>query len=262
MLRVTQVGYHFVNLNGLDIQRPEGEDQYLLLFFRTDTEVRMDGVYRPVPRFSFFLYPKGAPQFYRKTDGDFLNDWMYFDLLQDPEYFQKLNIPLCTPIHLRNPAPLNTLMMEMFNDWFYDSASPDGILADKANTFFHRLSGSLALEQNRAGSRNAHISELSELRNRLLNFSLLPSNSASIARSLHMSVSNLEHLYKELFHSTIAQDMIQGRIQHACVLLRSTDTPVTNVAYICGYESPEHFSRQFKKNMGCSPQQYRDREQG
>lgn len=259
MINVTQIGYNFINFGGIDVQRPEGEDQYLLLFFRTDTEVMMDGVYQTVKKFSFFIYPKGTPQYYRKTDGDYLNDWMYFDIKPDNEYFKKLNIPLCTPISLRSSAALNTMMLEMFDDCFHENAQNSIMLGDKANSFFHRLSVSYALELSGSGKRNIYHNELNDLRNKLLNFSFIPQSNESIAKSLNISVSRLEHLYKELFNTTIIHDMIRGRIQNACLLLRSTDYTVTNIATICGYDNPEHFSKQFKSIVGCSPRQYRQK---
>lgn len=256
MIRVTDIGYNFIHFGGLDIQRPRGEDRYLLIFFRSDAQVLIDGAYRPVERASFFIYPKGTPQFYRKTDGDYLNDWMYFDLEGEDGYFQKLSIPLLTPIKLRNPAPLNTMMLDMFNDYFFDGDRKRELLSDKANSFFHRLSVSCALELG-AGRRNIYLNELNDLRNRLLSFSFIPRSSAALAKALNMSVSSLEHTYKALFQTTIAQDMIRGRVQNARILLRNTDYPAADIAAICGYESPEHFSRQFKRLTGCTPGQFR-----
>ena len=189
MIRVTDIGYNFIHFGGLDMHRPQGEDRYLLIFFRSDAEVLIDGEYRPVERASFFLYPKGTPQYYRKTDGDYLNDWMYFDLEGEDGYFQKLNIPLCSPIKLRNPAPLNTMMLDMFNDFFFDRDKSFDLLSDKANSFFHRLSVSCALELG-SGRRNIYLNELNDLRNRLLSFSFIPRSSEAIARSMNMSVSS------------------------------------------------------------------------
>ncbi len=257
MVHVTQIGFNFIHFGGLDVRRPEGEDQYLLIFFRSDAEVLLNGVYEPVKRSSFFIYPKGVPQFYRKTDGDYYNDWMYFDITPDDGYFQKLGIPLCTPIRLRNPSPLNTMMMDMFNDYYFENAQDSEALADKANSFFHRLGVSCALEQAPLSQRSVYLNELSDLRSKLLNFSFLPQSSVTIAKALHMSVSGLEHTYKALFQSTIAQDAIRGRIHYACMLLQNTDYPVSNIAFICGYETQEHFSRQFKRIMGLPPRQYR-----
>jgi AraC-like DNA-binding protein len=53
------------------------------------------------------------------------------------------------------------------------------------------------------------------------------------------------------------QYFIHLRMEHACRLLDSTDTPVHGVARQLGYEDPYYFSRLFRKVIGLSPSDYR-----
>lgn len=39
--------------------------------------------------------------------------------------------------------------------------------------------------------------------------------------------------------------------------MRNTDHSVSQIAYELGFQYPQHFSRLFKRHMGCSPQEYR-----
>lgn len=80
MIRVKAIGYQFRNPLGVDMNRLNGSGDYLFLFFRSPTEVMIDGEYRKITEPSFFLYPKGKEQIYRSIGMDFVNDWMHFEI--------------------------------------------------------------------------------------------------------------------------------------------------------------------------------------
>ena len=50
--------------------------------------------------------------------------------------------------------------------------------------------------------------------------------------------------------------LIRKRMDYACHLLSSGQFEVSEVAQLCGYAEPCHFSREFKKRMGISPKYY------
>ncbi len=52
------------------------------------------------------------------------------------------------------------------------------------------------------------------------------------------------------------------RIERACVLLRDTCDNALDVCYKVGFNDYTHFGRQFRKNTGMSPADYRKRKQG
>ncbi len=47
------------------------------------------------------------------------------------------------------------------------------------------------------------------------------------------------------------------RVGHACILLKSTDLSVLEIANRCGFQDREYFTRVFRAQKGCSPMQYR-----
>ncbi len=49
MIHVTQMGFHFTNFGGIDVNRMEGNGTYLFLYFRCPAEVMLDGKYRQIP---------------------------------------------------------------------------------------------------------------------------------------------------------------------------------------------------------------------
>src|SRR5215472_12126177 len=53
------------------------------------------------------------------------------------------------------------------------------------------------------------------------------------------------------------QFLVSRRLERAAILLAGTDTPVTDVCYSVGFESPGSFSWLFRKRYGVSPLGYR-----
>ena len=52
-------------------------------------------------------------------------------------------------------------------------------------------------------------------------------------------------------------DLITARINTACNLLTSTNTPISQIAEQLGYANFTHFIRQFKAHTGLSPSAFR-----
>lgn len=51
------------------------------------------------------------------------------------------------------------------------------------------------------------------------------------------------------------------RIDAARHLLAAGDDPISQVGRLCGFPNPENFARVFRKHVGCSPSEYRQRGQ-
>jgi AraC-like DNA-binding protein len=78
-----------------------------------------------------------------------------------------------------------------------------------------------------------------------------------LARRLGLSESAFSRLFKKCTNSTVPQYVNRLRVAHACRLLAETDKTVAEIVRLCGYVSPSHFQRQFKKYHRRTPQAYR-----
>ncbi|MEM9120855.1 MAG: AraC family transcriptional regulator [Cyanobacteria bacterium P01_F01_bin.56] len=47
------------------------------------------------------------------------------------------------------------------------------------------------------------------------------------------------------------------RLEHGLSLLQSTDMPISEIAFDCGFKTPSHFSDSFKKRFGIKPSEIR-----
>lgn len=71
------------------------------------------------------------------------------------------------------------------------------------------------------------------------------------------SVVNFINRFKTEYGCTPHNYIILKRIEKARTLLTETNLPIKQIAYDCGYPDELYFSRIFKKNMNCSPKEYR-----
>ncbi|MCD8119297.1 MAG: AraC family transcriptional regulator [Lachnospiraceae bacterium] len=257
MISVTGISYEFFNPGGVEIYREQGTGDFLFLHIRTGMEAVLDPAegYVTVPPDAFLLFNRGDPQIYRKTDGHFINDWIHFTVDPYDDFFEKLGIPFLTPMLLPRSSVISDLIRDLYREYYTRESGENG-LDEMAATMFRHL-GTL-YQDSLCGKRSGkYLAALTEIRREILDFTWQPASVTEIAKKLNLSVSYLQHLYKDTFGTTVSEDLIDGRIRHAAGLLRETDKSISEISSLCGYENLEHFSRQFKSRKGCSPQKYR-----
>ena len=64
--------------------------------------------------------------------------------------------------------------------------------------------------------------------------------------------------FKNTFHISMVSYLNQIRIDRAKELLANPGIKIKDVANLVGYEDEKYFSRQFHKNTGISPNEYRN----
>lgn len=257
MIMIKAIGYQFGNPGGMDMKRMEGSGDYLFIYFRCSAEVLVEGIYKKIPKNTFLLYKKGEPQIYRKTDGDFINDWVHFDFDDYNDYFEKLEIPFNVPVILPESKVITDMIGDLFIEFFNVGDQHEYIMDKKASVLFHKFSDLYKMSIHGNTAMNKYMKPLLEIRKKIHNFEYIPDGADEVAEELNISTSYLQHMYKEFFGMSLNQDIIKGRVEHASRLLHGTDASVSEIGRICGYENLEHFSRQFKKCKGCSPKQFR-----
>ena len=78
-----------------------------------------------------------------------------------------------------------------------------------------------------------------------------------LASECYMSPSRFQSVYKQLFSSNCISDVLNARMMLAENLIIRTNNTIYEIAFLCGYNNIEHFSREFKKKFGLSPTKYR-----
>jgi AraC-like DNA-binding protein len=80
-----------------------------------------------------------------------------------------------------------------------------------------------------------------------------------LARIAGFSVYQLNRRLRLVFGISASQLVAKTRIDAASAMLRSSSSSIADVAHACGYFDQSAFSRVFRRTVGVTPQQYRER---
>jgi len=79
----------------------------------------------------------------------------------------------------------------------------------------------------------------------------------AMAKSVGLSLSRLQHLFKEETGTTIRKYQQELRLKRARELLVTTQMSIKEIVVAVGAADKSHFVREFTKSCGLSPRRYR-----
>jgi AraC-like DNA-binding protein len=82
-------------------------------------------------------------------------------------------------------------------------------------------------------------------------------SAGQLAELSHYSERHFMRIFRKTYNASPLEYIIDLRINHACMLLKSTDMSISETAEKCGFDNVNYFSRLFKKRMGITPSGYR-----
>lgn len=86
-----------------------------------------------------------------------------------------------------------------------------------------------------------------------------PVTLSELAARVHLSVSQFQRRFRELFRTSPMQYVIQFRVQQACRDLERTGRTIAEIALANGFYDQSCFVRQFRARLGMTPTAYRRR---
>ncbi len=255
---IHNVGYNHEHDADFFIDRPEGSGDLLLLLLKTDSIFTFDGKDVLVPKNSFFLYPKGMPQYYRCVPhSTFSNDWIHFLFEEDEEkQFLKTGVPYGKPVPLDNIEFLSFIIKCLACESCMNNLHKQDNIRHYMFLLFNKVSEQSSQPAQPVSGNSYEV--LMTMRNKIYAEPYNPRTIAWASHEVRMSPANFQRMYKKLFGVTFMQDMINSRIEHAKMLLAATNLSVQEISRKCGYRNYEHFARQFKELVGMPPLQYKE----
>ena len=247
MDNIHMIGYDAVHPSDFIYDVPERHGHFLLILTHTPARFLSGEGERVYPAHHAALFSPDAHIRYGACEASYSNDWIIFSSDE----------PYVTQFPLQNrpfPVPDADYCHNLFQllTWEHMQDNYETLISQLMALLFQKLRQGIAFPDD-ADYRL----ELTALRRRIMSQPSLDWNVSDMAASLHISAGYLHLLYKRQFGVSCMDDVIESRIRLARDYLSHTRLRIQEIASLCGYNSVEHFSRQFRRLCGVSPGQYR-----
>lgn len=85
----------------------------------------------------------------------------------------------------------------------------------------------------------------------------MPVPMSEVAKQCQLSHTQFSKRFSKVVGLSPVKYLTYMKIKKAQTLLSDTELPISDIAFMCGYESPFYFSKRFHKTVGISPRAYR-----
>jgi len=250
MTTIRYIGHDSAHPGDFVYDIPEGHDFWLLVMTQTPAEFWAGGEIKEYPANCAVLYPPRHKILYRACSGQFINDWVRFDTTAS--YVTETAFPLGEPVPMPDPAYCHQLFKLLAVENFFSCDYRELSIDHLFRLLFNKL-----LEASSAKESTPHYQHLLDLRKAVYTYPGQQWTVASMADYVHLSPGYLQALYKNTFGVTCMDDVIQCRIRLAKEKLLYGHLRIADIGALCGYKNVEHFSRQFRQLVGCTPREFR-----
>ncbi|MBQ7918600.1 MAG: helix-turn-helix domain-containing protein [Lachnospiraceae bacterium] len=256
MYQIIRGGCGSKHVGNFQMSRPDGLPCYVLLNVRSQGEFHIGGnIYQIQPGTALIISP-GTPYSYTNPSGNYMDDWLHFTV-SEPAMFNSQFPSVNTPIPSGSAEVYTTLIRQLL---WESSYTPAPYAEKNIDALFEVIINHLLSALTHADTAlpaTPYADRLRAIRLDIQNDLTNTSDISACAQGLGISESYFQHIYTQLFGTSYQQDVIHFRIEHAKNTLLTTDLPMEQIAEICGYNSPVHFYRQFKKIAGVTPAKFR-----
>lgn len=254
-IRVDYCGYHTHNSDGSLIYRPAGSDSYLFLLILSPMKFCFgDGTTEEAGPGACILYEPGCYQYYQ-AHGRFYNSYVHF--FCDPSLVSRYHIKTNVIFYPENTEEIHWLLKKVYQEYLNRQSDHEQMLHCYLNQLLILIS---RIQQQTDTPGNPHTTiylEMMSIRGEMLRTCEKPWSIDQLCQILNLGKSQLYSYYKEFFHCSPIDELIQARLQKACFLMTNDAITIREAAFESGFQNISHFNRIFRKVYGCVPGVYR-----
>ena len=254
---VTVADVNNIQKENFKLHRPGGRGDYLFVLFKSPSFVMVNGSYVMADAGDGILFDKYKIQSYYPESGQkFLHDYIHFNTESKAEEMLLHGIPMGVKIKIYSPECISNILRGIISELNYENSKYKANILDNLVTAFIYQLKSMS-ERNYMDAKERHYPDFLAIRKEIY---LSPEKCRSVeevCRSIYLSRSYFQHLYKRYFAVSYVNDVINARIALAKKLLLNTSLPIWEIAENCGYKTPSHFTKQFGCVVGVSPDKFR-----
>ena len=257
-MHIYMLGWNWKHPDTFAIERPNGHFGMQLILVRSKGRVKMDDKEYRVNKNTAFLVESCLPHCLYADGEEYADDWIRFsiDHEADGDFMDSLQLEFNVPIVLQDDAISQMIAagVEIFKS---DAAQKNETLNYLLRAILRHISEYVRQPDKR--DQNYYTEALDRIRREIYDDPAHDWKIPEIAENLSISVSHFQRLYKKRFGVSCMNDVFISRMNYAKKLLLETDYSAKEIAYMCGYQNYENFSRTFVKYGCISPVQYRSK---
>ena len=244
---------------GFCINRPHGTQCFIFLHFINPVEIEFGGQLIHTAPNACFIYPPGVPQHYLARTHPLFHNYIHFSVREEAPFREE-----CPPLNRIFYTDYQDEITELVEEIQVNKAIQSNNFEDRTDDFDLLMSNDMQILFRKLRDEQRHritsgvysaSATFEQLRNRIYR---APKNwdVSTMAAFVHLSRSRFSVKYHELFGVTPNEDLISASLGLADRLLEGAMS-ITDIAYECGFSSPEYFIRLYKRRRGRTPGQYR-----
>ena len=258
-INIGAIGYNYTHEEDFRMDRPEGPGAWLFLLVKSDAIFYINGKRNLVKKNSYVLLQPKTPCMYQGAKENYEDDWFFFNMTEeDKTELLERGIVFDSPVFLGSTEEISSLIHQISYNHFSADIYHEEIKILLTSVLFLKTAQQAKLKIIQSPDVLASKNDrLTYLRTRLFEEPALFSGIDEMAAYMNLSRSGFQHLYSHTFGVSVIHDVIKGRIEKAKSFLSKSNFSITEISNKCGYKSEFHFMRQFKKETGLTPTEFR-----
>lgn len=255
-MMLTRARHDWPEVRGFRLVRPKGQPGYTFMHFRTPVELEMDGQSIEVKPGGCILFPPDVPQFFT-ANVPLVHNWFHANETIAP-LLERYSIPVGELFYPRDPDRITEYLRKIELELYSDNSHREDLMDGYLRELLIFLSRAIAdASPSVPIPREQHL-RLSEMRQKVLSNPNRKWTVEDMATLVGLSPSRYHTVYKAMFGTSPVQDLIEARVVYAkSLLLLYPELPLPKLAEMLGYNDQFHFIRQFRKETGMTPGQFR-----
>lgn len=136
--------------------------------------------------------------------------------------------------------------------------------ADTASDYFRLNAGLFSIlsvlleESGRVENEPGQDGYAEKIKNYIDSYFMELSEVSQVAQLFHLHPNYLAAVFKEKYHISPKQYLLERKIYYANHLLTETENSVRYIASVCGFSDASSFGKVYKRHMGVTPGMYRE----
>lgn len=193
----------------------------------------------------FILYFKAS--YFNFYQGDINKEFTFFNLTETNAFSLKED----------TVSDLAFYFEKLFTENNTQSLYKYQILQSSLLSLLFKIKGLEEIETNTSRTSSSKELLVYQYQNLVINCFRVEKQIKNYAEKLHISVSYLNQILKEIKGKTAKELLLDYTCLQAKKELKYTSISISEIAFELGFEEPTHFTRFFKKQTGFTPNQFR-----